>query len=140
MLFFAEKVYPYEYIDSEEKLRETQLPPKDDFFSILSNCGISDEDHAHAQRVWQAFECQNLLDYTLMYMKLDVLLLADVFENFCDKSMRTYNLDRSHYYTPPGLSWHALLKYTEIELELLEDIDMVLFIEQGKRGGTSILI
>ena len=130
-------VYPYEYINSEEKLQETQLPPKDDSFLILSNCGISDEDYAHAQRVWQAFEFQNLLEYTLMYMKLDVLLLAGVTENFCDKSMRTYNLDPSHYYTAPGLSWDAMLKYTGIELELLEDIDMVLFIEQGIRGGLS---
>lgn len=128
-------VYPYEYVSGPEKLTETQLSPKDAFFSSLTDCGISDEDYSHAQNVWSALKCQTLMDYTLVYMKLDVLLLADIFEEFREKSIEAYGLDPAHYFTAPGLSWDSMLKFTKIELELLEDIDMVLFIEKGIRGG-----
>ena len=51
--------------------------------------------------------------------------------------MKTYGLDPMHYYTTPGFTWDAMLKYTKVELQLLDDIDMVLFIEKGIRGGIS---
>lgn len=128
-------VYPYEYIDSREKLLETQLPAIDDFFSTLTGTRITQEKYKQAQEVWKVFGCRTLLDYTLLYMKLDICLLADVFEQFCDNGIKTYGLDPSHYYTAPGLSWDAMLKCTGIKLELLDDIDMVIFIEKGIRGG-----
>ena len=56
-------VYPYEYMDSLEKLKETKLPPKEAFYSRLSDEGISDEDYQHARKVWQTFEMKNLKDY-----------------------------------------------------------------------------
>lgn len=136
-LICRKQVYPYEYMDSRVKLLEEQLPSKLHFYSSLSGEHITDEDYEHAQKVWQEFECQNLKDYTLLYMELDVRILADVFEEFCVKSMNAYGLDPSHYYTTPGLSFDAMLKYTEVELELLDDIDMLLFVERGVRGGIS---
>ena len=78
-----------------------------------------------------------LQDYTLLYMELDVRILADVFEEFCEKSLNTYKLDPAHFFTAPGLSWDAMLKCSGIELELLDDIDVVLFIEKGLREGIS---
>ena len=74
-------VYPYEYMDSPEKLKETKLPPKEAFYSTLSDEGISDENYVHAQKVWETFEMKNLEDYYNLYNRVDVLLLADVFEN-----------------------------------------------------------
>lgn len=71
-------------------------------------------------------------------MKTDVLLLADVFENFRKVCMGIYGLDPAHYHTAPGLSWDALLKKTGVELELLIHLGMYLFIEQGMRGGISM--
>lgn len=136
-LLFRKQVYPYEYIDSRRKLFDKCLPPQEDFYSTLTGESISDADYAHAQKVWRAFECYNLLDYTMLYMELDVLILADVFEEFCNKSMQAYKLDPAHYFTAPGLSFDAMLKYTQVELELLTDIDMVLFFESGIRGGIS---
>ena len=97
-------VYPYDYMDTQERLKETKLPPKEAFYSKLNNEGISDEDYAHAQRVWEAFEIKNLEGYNNLYNKLDVLLLTDVFENFTDICIKNYNLDPAHYYTAPGLS------------------------------------
>ena len=128
-------VYPYDYVSSIEKLAETQLPPKDQFYSKLNDEEISDEDYNHALNVWQTFGCKTIRDYHDLYLKSDVLLLADVFENFRKTCLKHYNLDPTHYYTSPGLAWDACLKETGQELELLHDYDMLMMFEKGIRGG-----
>ena len=128
-------VYPYDYVSSIEKLTETQLPPKDQFYSKLNDEDISDEDYQHAQNVWKTFGCQTIRDYHDLYLKSDVLLLADVFENFRKTCMKHYNLDPAHYFTSPGLAWDACLKETGQQLELLHDYDMLMMFERGIRGG-----
>jgi hypothetical protein len=132
-------VYPYEYVDSFERFDEARLPPKEVFYSQLKREHITDEDYQHAQRVWEAFDCKTFGDYHDIYLRTDVLLLADVFETFRNTSMKHYGLDPAHYYTAPGMSWDALLKKTRINLELLTDIDMHLFFEKGLRGGISMV-
>ncbi|XP_076383902.1 uncharacterized protein LOC143261216 [Megalopta genalis] len=89
------------------------------------------------ERSWSRFGIQTLGQYSDLYLKLDVLLLADVFENFREKSLENYKLDPAHYYTLPGFEWDAMLKLTKIELELFTDVDMFLFVERGIRGGLS---
>ena len=128
-------VYPYDYVSSIEKLSETQLPPKDQFYSKLNDEDISDEDYNHALNVWQTFGCKTIRDYHNLYLKSDVLLLADVFENFRATCLKHYNLDPAHYYTSPGLAWDACLKETGQELQLLHDYDMLMMFERGIRGG-----
>ena len=120
-LVIRKGVYPYEYMDSLQRLKETQLPPREAFYSRLNDEGISDEDYAHARKVWKTFEMKTLQDYHDLYNETDVLLLADVFENFRDICIKNYKLDPAHYYTAPGLAWDAALKITEVELELLSD-------------------
>ena len=71
----------------------------------------------------------------MTYLKSDVLLLADVFENFRKTCLKHYNLDPAHYYTSPGLAWDACLKTTKQELQLLVDYDMLMMFERGIRGG-----
>ena len=132
-------VYPYEYMDSLERLKETQLPPREAFYSRLNDEGISDKDYHHAKKVWKTFEMKTLKDYHNLYNQVDVLLLADVFENFRDICIKNYKLDHAHYYTQPGLAWDAALKITKVELELLSDIDMLLMVEKGIRGGVSMI-
>ena len=112
---------------------------QDKFYSGLSQEGITDQDYKHAQEVWDTFDCRNIGDYHDIYLRTDVLLLADVFENFRRTAMATYGLDPAHYYTLPGYSWEALLKFTRVSLELLTDSNMYLFIEKGLRGGISMV-
>jgi len=124
-------VYPYEYTDSWSRLEETRLPSKRSFYSTLTETGIKEEEFEHAKEVWDHFGCTTLGEYSDLYLKIDVLLLADVFENFRDVCMRAYNLDAAHYFTAPGLSFDAMLKFTRQKLELLSDYDMLLMYENG---------
>ena len=73
-------VYPNEYMDSADKLKETRLPPKKAFYLRLNDEGITDEDYVHANKVWKVFEMKSLEDYHDLYNQTDVLLLADVFD------------------------------------------------------------
>nr|XP_022910638.1 uncharacterized protein LOC111421694 [Onthophagus taurus] len=130
-------IFSYNYITCFDKLNDTQLPPKSMFYNKLTLEDISDEQYLHAQLVWKEFNCQNLKEYSDLYLKTDVLLLADVFEKFRRVCFKTYGLDPTHYYTAPGLSWDAMLKFTKIKLELLTDIDQVHFVKKGIRGGIS---
>ena len=93
-----------------EKFSEEKLPSKEEFYSKLNDCGISDDDHNHAKKVWKEFGVKNLGEYHDLYLKFDVLLLADVFEEFRNVCLENYSLDPAWYYTSPRLSWDALLK------------------------------
>ena len=128
-------VYPYDYVSSLDKLSETQLPPKEEFYSQLYDEDISDDDYQHAINVWNTFNCKTIRDYHDLYLKSDVLLLADVFENFRKTCLKHYKLDPVHYYTSPGLAWDACLKETGQHLQLLHDYDMLMMFERGIRGG-----
>ena len=130
-------VYPYDYVSSIETLTETQLPPKSEFYSKLNYEDITDSDYQHALKVWNTFNCKTIRDYHDLYLKSDVLLLADVFENFRKTCFHLYNLDPAHYYTSPGLAWDACLKETGQELQLLHDYDQLMMFERGIRGGTT---
>ena len=127
-------VYPYDYMSNINKFQETKLPPKEAFFSKLNNENITDEDFEHAQNIWKTFNLHTTGDYHDLYLKTDVLLLADVFEEFRKVCLENYNLDPAWYFTSPGLAWDASLKKTEVKLELLTDIDMLQMIEKGTRG------
>ena len=128
-------IYPYEYMDSWERFDETLLPVKEVFYTKLNIKGISDKDYAHGQKVWEVFEIKNLDEYHDLYVQCDTLLLADVFENFRDKCIKIYELDPAHFLSAPGLAWQACLKKTKVKLELLTDIDMLLMVEKGIKGG-----
>lgn len=129
-------VYPYEFMTGLESLKQKSLPTQNQFFSSITDANVSNEDYEHAKDVWQHFKCCSMSDYSDLYLKTDVLLLSDIFENFRTVCMSTYGLDPAHYYTA-GLSWDAMLKYTKIELELLTDFDKIAFIKSGIRGGVS---
>ena len=98
-------VYPYDYMDSFKKFNKTELPTKEEFYSILSGEHITDEDYQHSKNVWNTFNLKSMGEYHNLYLKSDILLLADVFENFRKTCLQYYKLDPCHYFTSPGLSW-----------------------------------
>ena len=62
-------------------------------------------------------------------------MLANVFENFSNMCINVYELDPANFLSAPGLAWQAALKKTKVKLDLLTDIDMLLMVEKGIRGG-----
>ena len=110
-LLLRKGVYPYDYMDSEDRFDETNLPPPpiEAFYSEIKREGISDSDYEHATSVFQIFGLKNLGEYHDLYHKTDVILLCDVFENFRTMCLRKYGLDACHFYSSPGLSWSVCL-------------------------------
>ena len=89
------------------------------------------------KKVWNIFKIKELVEYHDLYVQIDTLLLAEVFEKFRDKCIKIYQLDSAYFLSAPGLAWQACLKKTKIQLELLTDINMLLMIEKEIRGGIS---
>ncbi|GET65608.1 uncharacterized protein LOC114537920 [Rhizophagus irregularis DAOM 181602=DAOM 197198] len=108
-------VYPYEYMDDWKKFEKTSLPPKGAFYSKLNETHISDKEYEYAQYVWEKAGCKTMQDYHDIYLKTDVLLLADIFQNFREMALKKYGLD------------------------LITDQDMYMMVEQGLRGGISMV-
>ena len=131
--------FPYDYMDNIEKLKDPKPPPQKAFYSKLTGKGINNYNYNHVLNVWKTWKMKTFKEYLELYNITDVLLLADVFENFRDICLKIYGLDPVYYYTAPGLAWDAMLKLTGVELELISDIDMLLMVENGIRGGVSMV-
>ena len=135
----AKGVYRYDYMDDFEKFVEKRLPKREDFYSLLTDEDITEEEYRHAIKVWKTFGIENMGQYHDLYLKSDVPLLADVFQNFREICLNIYGLDPAHYISSPALFWDAMLKMTGVSLNLISDVDMQNFIEKGMRGGISTI-
>src|SRR5436190_9120067 len=131
-------VYPYEFMQSQLNFSET-LPPIEKFYSRLRGKGIKPKKYQHAINVWNYFNIKNMKQYHNLYLKTDTLLLAEVFEVFRDLCLKDYGIDPCHVYSLPGVTWQAALKYTDIELDLIRNDTMSLLLEEGIRGGISMI-
>ena len=136
-LFLRKGVFPYEYINSHERFKETKLPPIEEFNTVLKG-KCTQEKYEHAQIIWKEFKCKNLGEFNDIYLRTDVLLLADVWNEFREMSMKHYKLDPSHYISAASFSWDAMLKHTGIKMELFTDMSMHNYAEQAKRGGITM--
>ena len=126
-----EGVYPYEYMDSFKKFSEDKLPDRCKFFSSLKDECISEKGCSHAIDAWNVFKMNTMGDYHDLYLKRDVLLLADVFEKFISTCLDYYGLDSCHYFSSTVLSWDAML---------IHDIAMHLFIEKRMKGAITCIV
>ena len=79
--------YPYKYMTDSDKFKE-QLPRKEKFYSSLTGKKISDKEYEHVHKVLNKFDMKTMKDYHNLYLKCDVLLLADVFEKFRSNSLK----------------------------------------------------
>lgn len=123
-------VFPYHMIQKQSDY-DLPFPTRDQFLTV------SDEDYAYAKHVANVFDCKNLGDYSDLYLKTDVLILADIFEKLRDDCLSpdAYRLDPAHYLSAPSFSWDAMLKFTSVEIELMADLSMLRFVKKGIRGG-----
>lgn len=114
----------YEYLDSFDKLDERTLPQHEQFYSSVKSRNITTDEYNSALTMFKALKCRTLKDYLESYLRLDVLLLADVFEHFRGVCLQIYKLDPAHYYSVPGLTWDAANKfiYENYLTELEKDI------------------
>ena len=135
MLLLRKGIYSYEYMDAWNRFNEEKLPEKSDFYSSLNMEEVLEIDYRHANKVFNKFNIKNLGEYHDLYVQTDTLLSADVFGNFRDLCMKNYELDPACFLSLPGLAFQACLKITGIKLELISDVDMLLMIEEGIRGG-----
>ena len=115
-------------MDGRKKFNEESLPDKESFYSELNKEGITNEDQAHAQKVWEVFKVKNFGEYHDLYVQNDTRYARD-------KCLEIYELDPAHFLSAPGLAWQACLKKTNVKLELLTDNDMLMMFEEGTRGG-----
>ena len=127
--------YPYEWFDNTDKFNYKGLPSKEDFYSSLSQTSITEDEYKHALNVYDKMNCEKFLDYHLLYLKCDVLLLSDIFSNFRKTTKEYYNLDPLNYISAASLAWDAMLLKTKVELDLISDITILDIIERSKRGG-----
>lgn len=132
-------VYPYEYMNSLSRFEETSLPPIESFYSKLSQSNISQTEYDYAQLVWSTFKIKNMGEYHDLYLMLDVLLLADVFQRFRKLCLLNNKLDPCWYISLPSFSWDCALKVMAQPLELITEHDMYFFVEDAIRGGVSMI-
>ena len=136
ILLLRKGVYPYEYMDSWLRFNEKSLPDKDTFYSNVHMEDITDVDHRHVDNVFKKFKLKHLGEYHDLYVQNDTSLLADVFEYFRNMCIKVHKLNPAHFLSAPVLVWQACLKKTKVKLELITNVDMLLMIEKGIRGGT----
>ena len=130
-------IYPYEFTDSWEKFDYDKILSEKDFYDNLNQKSINEQEYTQYLKVWKSIPECNLGKYSDLYLKTDVLALADVMENFRDLGLKHYELDPVYYYTTPGYSFDACLKKTKVKLNLVTDYRMLQLIERGIRGGIS---
>ena len=141
LLLRQKGIFPYDFYDCKEKLTFKTLPEQKYFYNKLNESDVTDEDYKLATSVFDLAGCQNFGDYLSLYLKCDVLLLADVFEEFRNMCQKYYKLEACHFITSPGFSWNAMLKMTDAKIECFKEgqEDMLDMIEQNIRGGISTI-
>jgi hypothetical protein len=128
--------YPYSYMNEFEKFNHP-IPSIEEFHNDLTDEALPESEYNRLLKACQLFNIQNLGELHDLYLKVDVLLLASVFEAYRQMGLDVYKLDPSFYVSAPSFSFDAMLLMTEVKLELLSDSEQYSFFEKGMRGGVS---
>ena len=134
--FKKKLAYPYEYFNLDNFDKPLNLT-KDDYWSTLTQSYPSDDDIKRTQELIDEKQIENGRELTMLYLKMDVLLLADVIENFVESSTREYKINPLYSYSLPGYTWKAGLKLTNIKLDYIKCKEILLLLENNIRGGIS---
>ena len=133
-------VYPYSYMDSFDKFYEEKLPPIEAYKNDLTGEDLTEEEYQFAQELWKILGLKNLAELHDLYLSTDTNLLADVFNGHRDMAYKEYQLDPANYVTAPSLSWSAALKKSKVKLQLIDDVDMSLFVDECLTGGYAAVV
>ena len=136
-LILAKGIFPYCFFDSFDKMAFDQLPPIEDFFDTLSQKALSPADYGRAQGAWNEFQCDNMGEYMLRYLEMDVRQLTDVYERFRVISKREDGLDGAHYMTVSQFAMSSALKMVGKPIGLCPTPEMYRLFEKSIRGGIS---
>ena len=129
--------FPYEWIN-ENNLVNKDLPGIKDFYSSLKLETISEEEYKQTKEIYNKLKFKNIKEYLDTYLKLDITLLTDIFENFRKGIWDKFGLDCSKYVSSPSLSKDCMLKFTKIKIEHIKDIEMYDFINNSVIGGLCV--
>ena len=129
--------FPYEWIN-ENNLDNKDLPEIKDFYSSLKLETISEEEYKQTKEIYNKLKFKNIKEYLDTYLKLDITLLTDIFENFRKGIWDKFGLDCSKYVSSPSLSKDCMLKFTKIKIEHIKDIEMYDFINNSVIGGLCV--
>ena len=135
-LFKKKLAYPYEYLNLDNFQEPLNLT-KEDYWSTLTQSYPSDDDIKRTQELIDKNKMKNGRELTMLYLKMDVLQLADVVENFVESSIPEYKINPLYSYSLPGYTWKAGLKLTNIKLDFIKDKELLLLLENNIRGGIS---
>ena len=130
--------YPYEHFKSFEDYEVSfDSLSRDSYYSKLTNGYPNDEEIERTNKIIDVFGVKNGRELTELYLKTDVILLADVFEKFIKVSVKEFGINPLYSVSLPGYTWQCGLKYTDVKLDTLQDKNMILLIENNIRGGIS---
>ena len=133
--------YPYEYFNSiDDYKKPVHNLKKEDFFSKLKNKCPDDEEIQRTKEIIEIFNIKDGKELTELYLKSDVILLADVFEKFIKISVEEFGLNPLYCVSLLGYTWQCGMKYTDINLQTLQDKEMILLLENNIRGGISSIM
>ena len=128
-------IYPYEHVDDFNKFNEVGLPKYNDFYSKLKNSNYEKSEYIEAEKTYNEMKLSNFGEYHDFYLKCDVLLLCDIFENFRKLSLSYFKLDPVHYMSLPSLSYDAFLKSNKIPIKMISNEEIKNFYEDHKIGA-----
>ena len=130
--------YPYEFFNSiDDYKKPVNNLKKENFFIKLKNRCPDDDEIERTREIIKVFDIKDGKELTQLYLKSDVILLADVFEKFVKVSTEEYGINPLHCVSLPGYTYQCALKYTDIKLQTLQDKDLILTLENNIRGGIS---
>ena len=128
--------FPYTYINPEN-LNEKQLPEMKHFDNILTMKKITKDEYNKVQNFYKNMKFKNLKEYLECYLKSDITLLADIFNNFRQMIFNEFELDPVKYISSPSLSKDCALKYSKCKIEHIKDVTIFQFVRNSIMGGVS---
>ena len=136
-LFKRKLGYPYEKGKIIESFYKPLKLGRDDYFSTLKQSYPDFEEIIRTQAIIVKNKITNLKELTMLYLKNDVLLLTDFFQNYIDTCKKAYGINPLYPYSTPSFTWKAGLKMTGVKLDYITDDKLRLLLENNMRGGPS---